>query len=382
VGSYELVDRCDASRVVGVTSVDSYGRGSIITPEAVLLDFELAGLGSRSIAYAIDFAVQLIALFIFFTVLGFVAGGSSLVGIIILLVGLMAIVFGYPIAMETLNGGRTLGRMAVSTRVVTVEGAPVRFRQAFIRALLGVVDLYASVGTVAVVSALVTKRGQRLGDLVAGTMIIRQPKTKGSAGAIYFWPPTYLKQWASTVDTAALGNDVYQMIRDFLTRSDLAEPARTTVALDLSQLVEQRLPLAPRTNQVPPVDYLTAIAAATQGPMQVSMPPPPGNARPVGHMLPPPGRSRPAGQMPPPPGSARPAGHIAPPPRSLRSPGDIPPPPFAQPAATVPPPPGRVRASMPPAPALVDSFEPPSSPPQQESAAAGATPSDGFVAPR
>jgi len=333
-----------------VTSPHGYGRGSIITPEAVLLDFEVAGLGSRSIAFAIDFAVQLIALIGFFAVLGVVAVGSSLVGIIVLLVGLMAIVLGYPIAMEMLNGGRTLGRMAVGTRVVTVEGAPVQFRQAFIRSLLALVDLYGTAGTVAVVSSLLTKRGQRLGDLVAGTMVIRQPKISGSAGAIFFWPPQYLRAWSSTVDTAALGNDVYQMIRDFLTRTDLAEPTRSELALALSDLVEQRLPLAPRGTQVPPQDYLTAIAAATQDRDGTSMPPPPR----AGTALPPPpvfagASARGANPSPlPPPPASRPVARsdvsssMPPPPQRQ---GGQPPAPTSQQANPQPPPPGQSAAT-------------------------------------
>ena len=185
--------------------------------------------------------------------------------------------------------------MIVKTRVVTVEGAPIRFRHAFIRSLLGIVDLLLTAGTIAVVSSLVTKRGQRLGDLVAGTMVIREPKPRGPTGAIHFWAPQYLASWAQTVDTRSLGNDAYQLVRDFLTRTDLAEPHRTWLAEEVALLVSERLPHAARPKTVPALDYLTAIATATQGPGPVMVPPPPPQSQatfsggPAAYLPPPPG---------------------------------------------------------------------------------------------
>ncbi|MBT5754033.1 MAG: RDD family protein [Acidimicrobiaceae bacterium] len=284
-----------------MTTVDGYGSGSIITPEAVVLDFELAGLGSRSIAYAIDIALQFIVLIGFLFFVGLIGSGSGVLGLVILLVGLIVIVLGYSVSMETFNRGRTVGRMVVKTRVVTVEGAPVRFRQAFIRSLLGIVDLLLTAGTVAVVSSLITKRGQRLGDLVAGTMVIRDPANKLPSGALHFYAPHYLVGWAQTVDTQGLGNDGYQLVRDFLTRHDLDESARARLADDVALLVSERLPHAARPLTVPSMDYLTAIATATQGPG--APPPPPPTMAPVipgarwGQPT-----TRPAANLPPPPG--------------------------------------------------------------------------------
>ncbi|MCO4835943.1 MAG: hypothetical protein KC481_19990, partial [Acidimicrobiaceae bacterium] len=69
-----------------MTTVDGYGSGSIITPEAVVLDFELAGLGSRSIAYGIDLALQVIVLIGFLFFVGVIGSGSGVLGLVILLV--------------------------------------------------------------------------------------------------------------------------------------------------------------------------------------------------------------------------------------------------------------------------------------------------------
>ena len=84
------------------------------------------------------------------------------------------VLWGYPTVMETLWRGRTIGKIALGLRVVTVEGAPVRFRHAAIRATLGLVDFLLTSGAGAVVSVLMTHRSQRLGDLVAGTVVLRE----------------------------------------------------------------------------------------------------------------------------------------------------------------------------------------------------------------
>jgi len=323
--SNELINSCDGSRIVGVTTADGYGRGSIITPEAVVLNFELAGIGSRAIAYTIDLVVQFASLFAFFSVAGFAAGGSEVGAIVMLLVGLITIVLGYPIYFETFRGGRTLGRMVVGTRVVSVEGAPIRFRQAFIRALLGVIDLLISAGGVAVVTALLNRRGQRLGDMVAGTMVIRDSTPTGLTGPVHFWAPPYLAQWAQTVDTSGLGNDGYQLVRDFLTRETLSEPARAAVGLELCDLVSERLPHAARPANVPPHDYLTAIATAAQG---TGGPPPP---------PPRPTFSRPAANLPPPPGYPGSQPYAIPPEYQELAPPGAPTPTFQQATAPQPP---------------------------------------------
>lgn len=285
MGADELVNGCDPSRLLVVSATEGPGRGSIITPEAVLLDFELAGASSRALAYAVDFFIQLIALFVMILISSGLSIVSPTAALVFVLVSLILVVLGYPTAMETLNNGRTVGRMVVKTRVVTVEGAPVRFRQAFIRALLGIVDLLATGGALAVVSVLVTRRGQRVGDLVAGTMVLREAKDKGPTGAVVFYPPSYLAGWSQTVDTASLSNSTYQLVRDFVTRSELTDGARIAVADELAALVSEELPHAAKTPEVPSMDYLTAVATATQiraNPHAMAPPPPvPGTRRPA-----------------------------------------------------------------------------------------------------
>src|SRR5258708_6662046 len=158
-------------RYPGPVSITS-PRG-IVTPEAVVLDFEIANVGSRLVAKAIATAVQAalaIALVFASVAIGAVIGSIGVAGIFI---SLFVLIFVYPVAFETLWRGKTPGKAAMGLRVVTVEGAPIRFRHAAIRAFLGLIDIYPLSGAIGVITMLISARSQRLGDLVAGTVVWR-----------------------------------------------------------------------------------------------------------------------------------------------------------------------------------------------------------------
>src|SRR5262245_11555038 len=110
----------------------------LVTPEAVVLHLDTAGLGSRFLARTLDLIVQIAAILALVFAVG--AGASGGVGgtplTIFLLVGVFAVIFVYPALMESLWRGRTLGKAVLGVRVVTREGAPVRFRHAAIRSAL------------------------------------------------------------------------------------------------------------------------------------------------------------------------------------------------------------------------------------------------------
>ena len=151
------------------------GMPAVITPEAVPLDLQPAGLGSRFVALLIDWTVQgLLGFALLLLGIGLSAGDLGGVGIALFFLLTFGVLFGYPIALETLWRGRTLGKAAMGLRVVTTEGGPVRFRHAAIRAALGLVDFMVTSGAAAVISVLATRNNQRLGDLVAGTLVLRE----------------------------------------------------------------------------------------------------------------------------------------------------------------------------------------------------------------
>ncbi len=234
----------------------------IVTPEAVVLSFETAGVGSRIIAQAIDLAIQAVAALL-------VAGGGALfgathLGLAPVYIGLFLVAFGYPIGLETLWRGRTVGKAVMGLRVVTVEGAPIRFRHALIRGALGLVDFWATSGAAAVLCVLATKRNQRLGDLAAGTLVLRERVSKQSLSSVTFWVPPGWEGYAATLDVSAVTPADYQAVRSFLMRAGSLDPwTRERLAGEIATAVLPRLHHQPPPG-VPAEAFLACVAALYQ----------------------------------------------------------------------------------------------------------------------
>ena len=241
------------------------GVAGIVTPEAVPLRFDTASLGSRVVAELLDLAAMGAVAF------GILFAAASLSGVlgdtVVVIVGLVLVLglfVGYPVAMEALWDGRTLGKAAMGVRVVTREGAPVRFRHAAIRAMLGLVEIFALFGIPATISMLVTRRDQRLGDLVAGTLVLRQRPGRRPSAPVTFGVPWNWESWVATLDVSRLSAEQYGVVRAFLIRStELSADARWQVAGELSAMVAQRMGV-PVPYTVHPEMFLTGVATAYQ----------------------------------------------------------------------------------------------------------------------
>lgn len=241
----------------------------IVTPEAVRLDFDEANLGSRCLALLLDLLLQFTVLFTVLLAGTALAGatGEGLpewVGVVLVLLLVFLVLWGYPVGSETLWRGRTLGKAALGLRVVTTEGAPVRFRHAAIRAALSLVDLWLTGGGAAVVSILATSRQQRLGDLVAGTLVLRERTAAGATAPVRFTVPPGAESYAATVDASGMTADDYATVRTFLLRAtSLAPDARVRVGTDLARRVAAKLAHVPPAGVTPEL-FLTAAAARYQ----------------------------------------------------------------------------------------------------------------------
>jgi uncharacterized membrane protein SpoIIM required for sporulation/uncharacterized RDD family membrane protein YckC len=153
----------------------------IATPENVELEFRLAGLGSRFLAFVIDSAIEL-ALYGALVVLSLAAGRTFGAGqalsswaSVVLLFAYFGVRWGYFLFFEIRMRGQTPGKRVLGIRVVRTSGLPLGVRQSLLRNLLRIVDSlpppFCIVGAVSVVAS---RRGQRLGDLAAGTVVIRE----------------------------------------------------------------------------------------------------------------------------------------------------------------------------------------------------------------
>ena len=318
----------------------------------MLLEFETAGVGSRTLAELLDVAVQLLVLLAVFIAAGFLAnavgGGAGTIAVIVLIVVTFLVIVGYPVAMESLWNGRSLGKAAMGLRVVTIEGGPERFRHAAIRAIIGLFELWITFGSVAVLSVILTRRNQRLGDLSAGTIVLRERTATGASTVAMSFPAPYgYEAYVASLDVSALTNDQYQMIRSFLVRVlGLTMDARAALAVKLANHTAIELRLTPPPG-LPPELFLVCIAAAYQARHGAPVPTPGYGPPPTGYGAPPPGYGPPpTGYGPPPTGYGAPPSGSGPAPTGYGPPpGMAPPMPgFGPPPAPAPgwgPPPER-----------------------------------------
>jgi uncharacterized RDD family membrane protein YckC len=246
------------------------GPERLVSGEAVELDIRIARLGSRALALLVDILAQIGLTFILATVLqiglavvgGLADGALAVAGIIVLFV---VVFVGYPALLETLLGGRTVGKLAMGLRVVRDDGGPIRFRHALTRALVRValewpgfvlppVTWVASLWTM-----LINPQGKRLGDLMAGTIVIHE-RTPASWGWVPAMPPA-LAGWASALDLTGLDDELALAVRHYLARNrEIREPFRSRLGYGLASEV------AAHTTPPPPPGtpgwaYLAAVLA-------------------------------------------------------------------------------------------------------------------------
>lgn len=250
----------------------------LVTPEAVRLEVRPAGPGTRIAARAVDALVQgaiAVGGFIAVAAAGSATGAGTAL-IIVYLVLVFAAIFVYPAVTEALWRGRTLGKAAFGLRVVTAQGSPVTFRHTAIRSALWIVDGMLVAGpVVGVLCLLLTRDTVRVGDMVAGTIVVRERSGAGAVtGPMVFVPPQGLDGYAATLDVATLGDDGYGLVRSFLARADTLDPAaRLRVALTVAEAVAGRMRIGPQP--VHPEAFLRSVAAAVQRGAPIAPPPPP-----------------------------------------------------------------------------------------------------------
>jgi uncharacterized RDD family membrane protein YckC len=222
------------------SAVESADR--LVIGDAVELDLPLARLGSRGLARLLDLIVQAILLFtvapLIAMVLGAVLGLDLAIGSVIRVVIQVLVFIAYPVALETLTRGRTLGKLAMGLRVVRDDGGAIRFRQAFTRGLVGMAaewpGLLPPLTWVASLWCMLgSPQSKRFGDIAAGTIVIHE-RTPVVWGWIPVTPP-HLAAWAATLDLTALDDRLALDIRQFLVRYRfLTDKARARVGADLT----------------------------------------------------------------------------------------------------------------------------------------------------
>ena len=199
---------------------------ALVTGEAVPLELRLAALPSRMIAGALDLGLQL-TLFFAIALLATVSsvGLSEAAGAALGVIALVLVLAVYHVAFETLLRGRTPGKAAMGLRAVRDDGGPVSFRHALVRGLSAAVleKPGLTLGALPVFVMLLTRRSQRLGDLLAGTVVVRERVAGGAHEAVAM--PEPLAAWARTLELSRLPDGLALSVRQFLARAPQLGPA-------------------------------------------------------------------------------------------------------------------------------------------------------------
>lgn len=205
----------------------------VLTGEAVALDVQPVGYFLSALGALIDMVAGIVLLVLFWLVLVWIFGLDLLsVGPALIIASLVTVVVVIPTAVETVTHGRSLGRLVVGSRIVRMDGGAAAFRHAFIRALVGVLELWFTLGAIAGIVGAFTPRAQRLGDLLAGTYAerTRAPKLPPPVGPV----PAPLVEWAAVADVARLPDRVARRASQFVRGAAGLEPAarmRTAAAI-------------------------------------------------------------------------------------------------------------------------------------------------------
>jgi len=207
------------------------------TPEHVEVRYQLAGPARRAAAYAIDLIVRSGVVFavVSLALLSGIAASDGIggAGLGILLVLIFAVEWGYYVLFETLMAGRSLGKRALRLRVVKQSGLPLGFGDSVLRNLLRAADFLPSFYALGVLVMSQDRMFRRLGDMLAGTLVISEDRPRMQQ-ALRISPPPTPDELARLPARLALSASDVEAIELFLRRTGELSPGRE---LELAEMV-------------------------------------------------------------------------------------------------------------------------------------------------
>jgi uncharacterized RDD family membrane protein YckC len=234
-----------------------------VTGEAVVLDVPCARFPSRLVAIIIDMTAQILLVVALLLILGASGAHLNAASLAAVALSLLILVFvGYPTIFETLSRGRTLGKLALGLRVVGDDGGPERFRQALVRALAAVVEIWLFFGAPALICSLLSAKGKRLGDLFAGTFVIQErlPRRQSLPPLLSVVPPP-LAEWSQSLQLSRLDDQTAEQAASYLRRFyELTPAAREEFGQRIAAAVAA-LVTPPPPPGAPPAAFLSAVLA-------------------------------------------------------------------------------------------------------------------------
>lgn len=216
----------------------------IETPERVPLHFALASIGNRFLACMFDHALQMLMIVLLYIILINVANGltfsdMSKWAIVLLIIGAFIIWTSYFVLFEWMWNGQTPGKRWLKLRVIREDGRPITFWEAAVRNLLRIFDIqplpFYSIG---LISVFISTRDQRVGDLFAGTVVVREREAEAPTFDQVFGAPVSdsalrrsFRPVDFTADISSIKEREIEVVETFLRRRwDLPEHARMWMA--------------------------------------------------------------------------------------------------------------------------------------------------------
>ncbi|MBK0376652.1 RDD family protein [Streptomyces sp. RB110-1] len=232
----------------------------LVTGDAVVLGVRPARLPSRALASAIDLAAVFTVFILISVVLGIASAALDEAALAAIMVAsFLLVLVGGPVAVETLSHGRSLGKLACGLRVVRDDGGPIRFRHALVRGGMGLVEILMTFGVLASIASLVSARGRRVGDVFAGTLVIRERVAVPGRSVAVPPPPPWLVGRFARLDLSAVPDELWLAVRQYLTRMQQLDPGvgRSIADRLAADLVERTGTAVPQG--VPAAAFLAAV---------------------------------------------------------------------------------------------------------------------------
>ena len=213
------------------------GQLEVETPDHVVLRYDLAGGGNRGFAALVDFVLAALvfigALYAFSLVTNTLPAAGPFFGVLVLFTFTLA--WSYFVLLEWLWQGQTVGKRLYGLRVIRDDGAPAGFVAVLIRNVIRIVDFLPVFYGVGLLMIIFTSRSQRLGDLAAGTYVVRAPRPQLDYFSLRTVTP--LKDGRS-IETRALTGEMQRLVREFVAREGhLAPSDRARVAKQIADRV-------------------------------------------------------------------------------------------------------------------------------------------------
>jgi len=246
-------------------------RVSLRMPEHIEVSYELAGLGSRFVANLLDTFIVVVVVGVLAIGIGYLRNrflpefGEGWVAAVIIIASVVLLYIAYFVYFEVTAQGQSVGKRAAGLRVIAVDGSPISFEQSAIRNILRIFDAMPPFALAGVAAAFWTKRQQRLGDLAAGTMVVKERLREMPEAPTQPVPelPAEVSEEvlrAVRAGVRAVSRDEVETIRRFLERRfELSPEARGRLAAKLAGTIRRRFPGLPPEQLSNPEVFLEVV---------------------------------------------------------------------------------------------------------------------------